>query len=145
MDAAEADETGTNQLVSRILMVNFAAIHTTTMVRHTYALLTDKAFTHAIYDLASHPEYVSPLREEIEPLILEHGWQKSTLMKMKKLDSFIKEGFRLNLVSGGKSVSTSVDSSGNIQESDATIYFFQWNNSLARGNTSFSGGSSSSR
>jgi cytochrome P450 len=145
MEAAEGDEIGTRQLVSRILMVNFAAIHTTTIVRYIYALLTDQAFTHAIYDLASRPEYVSPLREEIEPLILEHGWQKSTLMKMKKLDSFVKEILRLNLVSGGKSVSTSVDNSGNIQESDATVYLLQWNNSLARGNTGFSGGSSSSR
>jgi cytochrome P450 len=103
MEAAEGDETGTEQLVSRTLMVNFAAIHTTTMVKHIHALLTDKAFTHAIYNLACHSEYVSPLRDEIEPLILEHGWQKSALMKMKKLDSFVKETLRLNMISGGQS------------------------------------------
>ncbi|KAJ3556910.1 hypothetical protein NP233_g11872 [Leucocoprinus birnbaumii] len=43
-------------LVTRILVVNFTAIHTTTM-----------AFTQAMYDLAVHPEYVKELREELKP------------------------------------------------------------------------------
>ena len=60
-----------------------------------------QSFTHAIFDLVANPEIIQPLREEIEPLIKEEGWQKSTLMKMKKLDSFIKESLRLNMVSGG--------------------------------------------
>jgi Cytochrome P450 len=54
-----------------------------------------------MYDLVGNPECIEPLREEIETLILQHGWQKSTLMKMKKLDSFIKESLRLNMVGGG--------------------------------------------
>jgi cytochrome P450 len=82
-------------------MVNFAAIHTSSMVIPGPELTDLKSFTHLIYDLAGHPEYVEPLREEIEALLKEHGWQKLTLMKMKKLDSFIKECLRLRMVSGG--------------------------------------------
>lgn len=82
-------------------MVNFAAIHTTSMVLSALDFIDLKSFTHLIYDLAGHPEYVEPLREEIETLLNEHGWQKSTLMKMKKLDSFIKECLRLRMVGGG--------------------------------------------
>lgn len=49
----------------------------------------------------ANPEFIQPLRDEIEPLIAEHGWKKSTFMKMKKLDSLAKETLRLNMVSGG--------------------------------------------
>ncbi|KAJ3561249.1 hypothetical protein NP233_g10308 [Leucocoprinus birnbaumii] len=77
-------------LVTRILVVNFTAIHTTTM-----------AFTQAMYDLAVHPEYVKELREEAETVIAEEGWTKVTLQKLRKMDSFIKESHRLN---GGTSL-----------------------------------------
>lgn len=60
-----------------------------------------------------HPEYVQPLREEIEQVIAEEGWQvdesgqkylsKSSLSKLKKLDSFIKESQRMNPLNFGKS------------------------------------------
>ena len=49
-----------------------------------------------MYDLAIHPEYVAPLREEIEGFVLTDGWKKQTLMKMWKLDSFIKESLRIH-------------------------------------------------
>jgi hypothetical protein len=53
-------------------------------------------FTHALYNLAAHPEYIAPLREEIEFLVTSEGWEKSTLAKMRKLDSFLKESLRLH-------------------------------------------------
>ncbi|KAF9468818.1 cytochrome P450 [Collybia nuda] len=68
----------------RVLAVNFAAIHTTSL-----------AFTHALYDLASRPSYVTALREEVESVIEEDGLNKLALGKMRKLDSFIKESHRL--------------------------------------------------
>lgn len=57
-------------------------------------------------DLATKPEYTQPLRDEIEDVIKEdeveedeHGalkFKQSTLAKLKKLDSFMKESSRLS-------------------------------------------------
>jgi hypothetical protein len=70
-----------------------AAIHTTTM-----------AATAAIYDLAAHLEYIKPLRDEIQQIIDEDGedvdgdgsmrLKKSSMPKLWKLDSFLKESQR---------------------------------------------------
>lgn len=59
-----------------------------------------------LLDLASRPEYIQPLREEVEQVIREDGEdidengrpyiRKSSFAKMKKLDSFIKESQRCN-------------------------------------------------
>ena len=52
--------------------------------------------THSLYNLATYPEYVQPLREEIEAVIQEQGWSKASVTKMTKLDSFVKETMRLS-------------------------------------------------
>ncbi|RDB27628.1 Ent-kaurene oxidase [Hypsizygus marmoreus] len=88
MDEAEGDETTLRNLTLRILTINFAAIHTSTM-----------AFTHALFYLAEHPEYVRPMRDEIKEIVDQEGWTHSGLSKMVKLDSFIKESQRLNPLS----------------------------------------------
>jgi Cytochrome P450 len=48
-----------------------------------------------IYMVAAHPSYHAPLREEIQSLVQNYGLNRHTLQKMEKLDSFIKETFRL--------------------------------------------------
>lgn len=58
-----------------------------------------------IYDLAIHPEYVKELREEAEAMIAEHGWSRAALQKMHKVDSFLKESFRLNNAASCKPIS----------------------------------------
>lgn len=73
--------------------MSMAAIHTTSM-----------AATAAIYDLAAYPEYIQPLRDEIEQVIAEDGQdidgdgfvrlKKSSMPKLWKLDSFLKESQR---------------------------------------------------
>jgi hypothetical protein len=68
----------------------FAAIHTTGM-----------AASHAIFDLAAYPEYIPTLRKEIEDVIQEEGYpdrqlRKTSMAKLKKLDSFIKESARMS-------------------------------------------------
>ena len=57
-----------------------------------------------MYDLAAHPEYAQPLRDEIAPIIAADGWTKAALGKMWKVDSFLKESHRYN----GMAVSTSL-------------------------------------
>ncbi|KAK0121886.1 hypothetical protein ONS95_010164 [Cadophora gregata] len=73
--------------------LSMAAIHTTSM-----------ATTAAIYDLATYPEYIQPLRDEIQQVIGEDGQdvdgdgmmrlKKSSMPKLWKLDSFLKESQR---------------------------------------------------
>ncbi|KAG5644943.1 hypothetical protein DXG03_007408 [Asterophora parasitica] len=84
LDIANGDQRTVRDLTLRILAINFAAIHTTSM-----------AFTQILFDLAAHPSYVPALREEIETVIREDGLTKMSLHKMRKLDSFIKESQRI--------------------------------------------------
>lgn len=81
---------GRNQMV-----VSFAAIHTTTM-----------AVSQAIFDMAARPEYIQPLRDEIDQVLQEDGQdvdgdefvklKKASLTKLRKMDSFLKESQRLS-------------------------------------------------
>ncbi|CAL1703009.1 unnamed protein product [Somion occarium] len=83
IDEAEGVETGARELVLRILSINFGAIHT-----------SSNSFTHALYRLASNPEWTLTLREEVEQVVKEEGWTKNALQKMHKVDSFLKESQR---------------------------------------------------
>ncbi|KAG5818893.1 hypothetical protein H9Q74_001612 [Fusarium xylarioides] len=66
------------------LTLSLLAIHT------TYDLLQQ-----TMIDLGRHPEYIEPLRQEVVQLLREEGWKKTTLFKMKLLDSAIKESQRM--------------------------------------------------
>ncbi|KAF7340466.1 hypothetical protein MVEN_01966900 [Mycena venus] len=72
-------------LTLRILSTNMAAIHTSSM-----------AFTQALFDLTTHPEYLLPMREEAERVVAEEGWTKAALNNMVKIDSFLRESQRMN-------------------------------------------------
>ncbi|KAH0555796.1 hypothetical protein GP486_006260 [Trichoglossum hirsutum] len=69
------------------LLVTFAGIHTSTM-----------GVTNTMYDLAARPEYIKPLRDEIEAVLADTDgkFTKQALTKMKKLDSFMLESQRVN-------------------------------------------------
>ncbi|KAG9232275.1 cytochrome P450 [Amylocarpus encephaloides] len=68
------------------LSLAMASIHTTT---------TTLGFT--ISDLLENPEYIDMLREEIKESYEQDGkWEKSTLFKLKLMDSCIKESMRLH-------------------------------------------------
>jgi hypothetical protein len=55
-----------------------------------------------LYDLATHPEFQDPIRDEIENALEEYGgWTKQALSNMKKLDSSLKESQRLYPVTTG--------------------------------------------
>lgn len=75
-------------LAGRIMLLNFASIHTSSF-----------AITHALLDLASSEQsYIDELREEIQEVLAAHGgeWNKRTLAAMTKLDSTMRESQRLN-------------------------------------------------
>ncbi len=55
-----------------------------------------QSISHALLDLAAYPQYIRPLREEVEAVIAVEGWTKAALGKMWKVDSFLKESQRYN-------------------------------------------------
>ncbi|KAJ5703643.1 hypothetical protein N7493_011568 [Penicillium malachiteum] len=69
--------------------LSVAAIHT-----------TSNLLTNIMYDLAAYPEYIQPLRDEIAAMIAEDGiLKKSSLLKLKLMDSVMKESQRIHPVS----------------------------------------------
>lgn len=54
-----------------------------------------------MFQLAAHPEYASLLREEVERIVRREGWNKASLDKMHKIDSFLKECQRIYALGGG--------------------------------------------
>ena len=49
-----------------------------------------------LYRLLSNPEYIRPLREEVDAVTTEEGWTKAGMDKMHKVDSFIRESQRVD-------------------------------------------------
>lgn len=87
-DASEGDDARPERMVDRQLGMSFAAIHTTT-----------NHLTYVIYDLAARWDRYGPeLRTEVEDVLATSGgvWKKTTLTKLTKIDSFMKESQRLN-------------------------------------------------
>ncbi|RPD62649.1 cytochrome P450 [Lentinus tigrinus ALCF2SS1-7] len=76
------------QITERLMSVNVAAIHT-----------SSNGISHALLHLAATPEYMQPLRDEVEAAIATDGWTKAAMDKMWKIDSFLKESQRVNGVS----------------------------------------------
>lgn len=86
IDGARPDEGSVADLVHRQLLVSLGSIHTTSMM-----------CSHFFFDLCAHPEYLEPLRKEIITVLREDGgFKKSTLNKLRKLDSFLRESQRMN-------------------------------------------------
>lgn len=73
---------------------------------HTVTQLT----TNAIFNLATYPEYVPILRDEIDAVLAESGGEFTleSMSKLKKLDSFLKETLRFNTLTTSKHFQTSI-------------------------------------
>ncbi|GAB1216308.1 hypothetical protein ATERTT37_005521 [Aspergillus terreus] len=70
------------------LSFSLAAIHT-----------TSDMLTQALLDLCGKDDLIKELREEIVTVIQGEGWKKTTLYKLKLMDSVLKESQRLKPVS----------------------------------------------
>ncbi|KAJ7308690.1 cytochrome P450 [Mycena albidolilacea] len=81
---AKGPQRTVEDLTSRILFLGFGSIHS-----------TSGAFSSALYHLCAYPEYLAPLREEIEQVVEQEGWTKIGVSKMYRLDSFLKEASRM--------------------------------------------------
>ena len=49
-----------------------------------------------MYRLLANPEYIEPLRQEVDAVVAEEGWTKAGLDKMHKIDSFLRETQRVD-------------------------------------------------
>ncbi|KAG6149803.1 hypothetical protein E4U28_007074 [Claviceps purpurea] len=62
---------------------------------------TSQLVVHTLFELASRPDYIGALREEIKQCFEQHGQgTKAAMDSMYKMDSFIKETQRLNPLDG---------------------------------------------
>ena len=85
-DSARPEEQSKEFLAIIQLKLSFAAIHTSAA-----------APMQLLYDLCAMPEYIEPLRQELETVLKEFGsLTKQALSKLKKLDSIMKESQRFN-------------------------------------------------
>ncbi|TEB19828.1 cytochrome P450 [Coprinellus micaceus] len=84
IESAPVESRNVKEITIKVMLTNFASIHTTSLTA-----------TNALFDLAIRPEYVEPLRAEIEEVIGAHGWTKEAMGHLVKLDSFMKESSRL--------------------------------------------------
>lgn len=73
------------------LGLSIAAIHNTTDL-----------LAQVVNDLSTDPDMVERLRQEAVEVIGQDGWSKSTLYRLKLLDSVIKESQRLKPIMTGK-------------------------------------------
>jgi len=85
MSQSRGVEKSLESLAQRLLVVNFVAIHTTSLT-----------FTKVLYCLLSNPEYIEPLRLDVETAVAEEGWTKAGMDKMHKIDSFLRESQRVD-------------------------------------------------
>ncbi|KAI0546145.1 cytochrome P450 [Xylaria curta] len=72
-------------IVMKILFLVVAAMHSSAI-----------ATIHALCDLCAHPDLIEELREEAIREISANGWTHGSLLRMFKLDSFLKESGRTN-------------------------------------------------
>ncbi|KAJ6454267.1 cytochrome P450 [Mycena vitilis] len=91
---ATEDETSVYSLAYRVVLLNFAAITTTTIMT-----------TNTLLDVWSAPnsaDIIASLREEAERVLREHNgeWTKSAVAKLHRLDSAIRESARISGVGG---------------------------------------------
>jgi cytochrome P450 len=75
-----------NDLAARILNLNMASIHTTSIT-----------LTNALFYLSIQPpSIISSLREEVETVLsASGGWNKVAIGQMRRVDSFLKESARM--------------------------------------------------
>ncbi|KAI0284729.1 cytochrome P450 [Russula brevipes] len=85
MEEAKGVEKSLEGLARRLLLINFAGIHSSSLT-----------FTQTLYRLLANPQYIEPLRQEVEAVIAEEGWTKAGVDKMHKIDSLLRETQRVD-------------------------------------------------
>ncbi|KAF1949864.1 cytochrome P450 [Byssothecium circinans] len=85
LESARGKDAEPEQIVLKILFLIVAAMHTS-------AITT----IHVLYDLCAHPASMADLCAEAEAEIISGGWTLATLLRLRKMESFLKESGRVN-------------------------------------------------
>ncbi len=87
LDLGTGNDRKKDVIVGKMMFLTMAGFHAPTATA-----------VHVVYDLCAHPNYLAPLRKEIEDeLAIEGGvWTLALLRRLKRLDSVIKESQRIN-------------------------------------------------
>ncbi|KAH9992092.1 cytochrome P450 [Russula vinacea] len=85
MSEAKGVERSVEGLARRLLTINMAAI-----------TLTSLTSIQVLYRFMANPEYLEPLRQEVDVVIKEEGWTKAGIDKMYKIDSFVRETLQID-------------------------------------------------
>ena len=108
LDAAPENLRTPRHIIHRVLILHLASIHTSSNVsvatlRFQGELTHSRAqtLTHTLFHLASTPEHLATLREEIAEVTSRKGWTKEAIDEMYKLDSYMRESQRLNGLASG--------------------------------------------
>ncbi|KAH6657932.1 cytochrome P450 [Truncatella angustata] len=84
-ESAQGSDAQPEAIVMKILFLIVAAMHTSAITA-----------IHALYDLCSHPDFMNELRAEALEEIRLNGWSSTALLRLRKMDSFLKESGRVN-------------------------------------------------
>ncbi|KAF9244527.1 cytochrome P450 [Melanogaster broomeanus] len=85
LQVSKEEDRNLRNICLRILVLNFASLHTST-----------GSFTHALLNLASHPQHQGPLRREVQEVTEKYGWTKDSMSMLIKMESFLRESQRIN-------------------------------------------------
>ncbi|KAI1758253.1 cytochrome P450 [Xylaria castorea] len=84
-ESAKGQDAEPEAIVMKILFLIVAAMHSSAVIA-----------IHALYDLCTHPELMEELREEVVKEIGANGWTHSSLLRLRRMESFLKESGRSN-------------------------------------------------
>lgn len=84
-ESATGKDAEPEAIVMKILFLIIAAMHSSAVTA-----------MHALYDLCAHPDVIEELREEVIRETSAHGWTHAALLRMSKMESFLKESGRTN-------------------------------------------------
>jgi cytochrome P450 len=85
LQVSKPEDRNLRSICLRILVLNFASLHTSA-----------QTFTHALFNLTSHPQYIECLREEVREVTEQYGWTKDSMGMMVKMESFLRESQRVS-------------------------------------------------
>lgn len=85
LDTARGKDAQTDAVVMKILFLIVAAMHTSAITA-----------IHILYDICAQSDFIQELRAEALQEIGTHGWSNTTLLRLRKMDSFLKESGRMN-------------------------------------------------
>lgn len=85
VDGAQERNRADRDVVLRMMSLNFGVTHSTSVT-----------FIHALYSLLSRPQFIEPLRAEVDQCIHAHGFTKEGVDDMRFVDSFLKESQRFD-------------------------------------------------